>query len=870
MNAYLNFVERFAKSILLALVAITVFFIYEIGYITEDSNPYLIPETHPARASILEMREDFTGTYDSVLVALYNEQSIFNKDSLNAIFEITQEARKLTFVDESDEQRLTGLKTKYANYAPLVNIIDQVLEGGLTQSDARVVRSFVEDGDADKRMSSTDFKYLRVVAERMDPIRELAGMSATENVVLEDGTLKANIPVNSLNLSPEKIRKNVLGNELMDMGVVDKDGKVGLVVVEISVLQDDSMGQLRAYEAFSQLVDDYRKKNPGLTDDIYIGGVPVFFAEQKKIMDADLGSLLPLVLLLVTLILVAFFRKALGVVIPLVNVIMCTIWTLGMMAITGTPLDLITSTLPVFLITICSSDAIHVMAEYYMQKKRQVENKIAWRETIRLMSSPVILTTLTTCVTFVISTATGISNLRNFGIFLSVGMFVAMIISLLLIPAWLSLLKNKPVKDNATIKKPEDYFISRMLVSVFSKIIENRRAFIAGFVVFMAGAAYTASQVKVDDMGSAYFAEGNTFRVADDFINNHVAGTSPGWIEIDTQTEGGAVTLDTVQFVDKLEKFIHEQENVSFSYSIARYVRRINYVLNDNQEAYNRLPNEVEVFVEQDPDTGETFEVEVSGDDISRQAILMFENGGGSDLTNVLNSDFSKTVLLFTMNTTVASEYQQFLDKLNPWLATNTPNAYKVKLGGSPTIWTAVLDELLSAQKLSLLLAFFCVIGVMSAWLGSIKMGLAGTLPLAATVILYFALMTILGIELNIGTAIISFLVLGIVDYSVHFLLRIKVELKEGHELDKALLVALTHSGRSIVANVFVFSIGFIALLFSSFKPIVDLGALVGISLFLSGILSLVVIVLFAPWLVGDNSEKNAEPSLNAGLAKHS
>ena len=161
---------------------------------------------------------------------------------------------------------------------------------------------------------------------------------------------------------------------------------------------------------------------------------------------------------------------------------------------------------------------------------------------------------------------------------------------------------------------------------------------------------------------------------------------------------------------------------------------------------------------------------------------------------------------------------------MEPWLAENTPQGMSYKLAGSPVIWTAVLDELISGQLQSIFLAFLCVILVMSLWMKSFRVGLLGTIPLAITVVFYYASMTLFNIELNIGTAIISFLVLGIVDYSVHYLLRTQHGLQQGLPLDEALETAITYSGRSIIANVIVFSVGFIALLFSEFKPIVDLG----------------------------------------------
>ncbi|MGF1735845.1 efflux RND transporter permease subunit [Photobacterium satsumensis] len=805
------------------------------------------------------MREEFTGTYDSILIALYNKESIFNQESLNAIFNLTQAARKIMLADQSDIERLALIQENYSQHNELNALISGVMAQGLGQSDAAAVRQFVADGHG-QAMAAAHVKYLRVLAERLDPVREMAGMSATENVFLEsDGTLRASITLNHNDSNPSAIQKAIMKNELMEMGVVDKSGHVGLVVIEVSVLQDDAEGQLRAYDTISHLVDEYKAANPLLKDEVFIGGVPVFFAEQKKIMDRDLGTLLPAVIVLIALILVAFFRSGLGVAIPMVNVAMCTIWTMGAMAMVGIPVDLITSVLPVFLITICSSDAIHVMAEYYHQRRQQQSNRQAVVVTMRLMTAPVVLTTITTCFTFIISTTTSISNLQNFGISMSFGMFVAMIISLLLIPAWLSLLNPKKKAKKQDNKSGESYLISRGLIAIFRPVIAYRARFMVLTTVVMAGLVVLALQVKVDDMGSGYFASDNEFRVADDFINSNVAGTSPGWIEIDAGKPGAALDYDTIMFVDKLEKFIHQQANITFSYSAARYVRRMNLVLNDMDPEFDRLPYREEIFTDIDEETGAVDKVTISGQDIIRQSILMYENGGGSDLTNVLNDDFSKTVMLYTMNTTVASEFQGFLDVLIPWLEENTPSGVSYKLAGAPIIWTAVLDELISGQMLSIGLAFLTVVITMSLWLKSWKMGLVGTLPLAATVVFYYATMALFGIELNIGTAIISFLILGIVDYSVHYLLRTKHGVEQGLSIDDALLQALSQSGRSIIANVFVFSIGFIALLFSEFKPIVDLGTLVGLSLFISGIMSLYVITLLAPWLIPTDKAVTAE-----------
>ena len=851
LNAYLNFVQRFPKSILLGLIMITVYLGYMTTHLTEDSNPYLIPQDHPARSSLFKLREQVTGTYDAILIALHNPQGILNPHSLQAIFELSQRLQALHVIDAGDLEGLQQLQQRYAGNTDLQQHISAIAKDGLNHQDIYSLRALAQWAAASASpLSPQDRHLIQVLVERLDPVRAIDGLAASENVFLEaDGTLRVAMTVDSVNSDIAAVSNALMDNELFERGIIDRPQHTSQIIVEISLLDTDAVGQLRAYQKVSQLVAQYQQDHPQLKDEIYIAGTPVFFAEQKRILDRDMATLFPLVLVLVSLILALFFRTWLGVMIPLVNVVMCTVWTLGAMAIVGIPLDLITSVLPVFLITICSSDAIHLMAEYYQQRQQQATHKQALETTLKLMVSPVILTTLTTCITFAVSTSSAISNLRHFGLSMSFGMFVAMIISLLLIPAWLSLLSDKTLaKVTATSRSSP--FISQLLLQISRPLMQYRRRFTLGLIALLGLLAVIATQVRIDDMGSAYFAKDNRYRLADEFINQHIGGSSPGWIEIDTGRPDGALSIEALDFINRLETFIHQQDNITFSYSLARYIRRINFLLNDGDPAHNRLPAASEHFTEIDPDTGERYTLEVAGQDIIRQAVLLYENGGGSDLSNVLSADFSKSVLLYTMNTTVASDYQRFLAHLRPWLDANIPAGITYQLAGTPVIWTAVLDELISSQLHSIFIAFLCVLLVMSLWLRSFKLGLLGSLPLLATVVCYYAIMTLLDIELNIGTAIIAFLVLGIVDYSVHYLLRTRHGLQQGLSVDQALEQSIIYSGRSIIINVLVFSLGFIALLFSEFQPIVDLGLLVGLSLLISGVMSILIITLLAPRLI--------------------
>lgn len=850
MVFYIRFIEKYSRQILFILMLITLFFAWKTTDLTEDSNPYMLAESHPARQAITDIRKDFTGTYDSILVVLYNKNTIFNQESLNAIFNFTESARKIILANDEDVVHFLNIINNINQDSAWDEAIQKIKERGFNQSDAPFIQS-IYDSRNSLNLTNKDISFLRFLIERIDPIKEMAGMSATENVFLINGdTLKAAVTVNNTNMDPDIAQKAIMNNELMDMGVVNRDGTVAMITIELGILPDDSVGQLRAYEIITNIVDDYKRLNPNFTDEIHIAGVPVFFAEQKKIMNHDMELLFPITVLVIFGLLAYFLRNFYGVLIPILNVLACVIWTLGMMAIVGTPLDLITSVLPVFLVTICSSDAIHIMVEYKHQLTQGKSLKESNRAVMRLMTKPVILTTLATCITFILSTTTNIINLRNFGIYMAFGMFVALIISLLMIPAILFAFKcgKREVYRVSEIETRKQSLsrIQRFLFWAIKIITAHRRIITIAFGILLTISLALAMNIKVDDMGSRYFSEKNKFRQSDEFINSHIAGTSPGWIEINTNKTNGAIDLNIINFIDELEKFIHQHDNVTFSYSIAKYIRRINYVLNDYDQQYNRLPYIQESLIEFDSE-GNATDILVDGSDIIRQSVLMYENGGGTDLTNVLNSDFSKTTLLFTMNTTLASEYQSFLEKLVPWLDKNIPEGVSYTLAGSPIIWTSVLNEMWEGQKKGIFISFISILTVMALWFRSFRYGFFGTLPLVFTVIFYFSLMSTLNIELNIGTAIISFLVLGVVDYSVHYIMRMKSSYESGADVEQSIIYATQTAGNAIVINIVVFFVGFIPLLFSSFRPIFDIGLLVGLALFLSGALTIFSLVLFSP-----------------------
>jgi len=105
------------------------------------------------------------------------------------------------------------------------------------------------------------------------------------------------------------------------------------------------------------------------------------------------------------------------------------------------------------------------------------------------------------------------------------------------------------------------------------------------------------------------------------------------------------------------------------------------------------------------------------------------------------------------------------------------------------------------------------------------------SLVLALSMMVLFGLMGIFSIELNVATAMLSSIMIGVgIDYTIHFLWRYREE-RRNHDPVEAVQITLTTTGRGIIFNALSVVVGFTVMLFSNFMPIKFFGFLVVVSI---------------------------------------
>jgi predicted RND superfamily exporter protein len=121
-----------------------------------------------------------------------------------------------------------------------------------------------------------------------------------------------------------------------------------------------------------------------------------------------------------------------------------TIWTIGLMGYMDSSINIITLSLPTFLLAVGNAYSTHIVARHHDELRLDGDPVGAARRTIAQIGTPVLVTALTTVLGFGALLAYHIEAIRNLGIFAVFGISSLFLLALTLTPALLSLMPAPP------------------------------------------------------------------------------------------------------------------------------------------------------------------------------------------------------------------------------------------------------------------------------------------------------------------------------------------------------------------------------------------------------------------------------------------
>jgi predicted RND superfamily exporter protein len=170
-----------------------------------------------------------------------------------------------------------------------------------------------------------------------------------------------------------------------------------------------------------------------------------------------------------------------------------------------------------------------------------------------------------------------------------------------------------------------------------------------------------------------------------------------------------------------------------------------------------------------------------------------------------------------------------------------------VTVAGSFAVSQAVLNELQSGILLTMLIALSAIVvamaGVFRLMHGTATLGVVVAVPIALVVGLVIGGMYLLDIPLNLLTALLMSLVIGLgIDYNIHLGDRFADERREGKEVYEALGAAVTGTGGALLGSTLTSICAFATLLLVPNSGIQSFGSIVVIALLTAFLASVFVL----------------------------
>ena len=863
-----KFLERLVihhpKKILVSTVLLGMLAVPSLLYIQNDPSPHLLPISHPVRQAMEQLREDYTGTNPGVFIMLEAEDTIFKTSTLERIKSLTEAIENLRLLTQEDLTALQQLSTKLPGESAekLRKILPNEIDGldDMFWMEFAEIRESLEEDSLWLPAWDALINNLEV---RSAPVVEVLSMANTDDIV---GTLEG------LDISPlyeetpetpaeiNRLRKQVLANELFRNYLYSEDGRHTGIFVELATDEDDSENLYAIYQALERVFEE----NPG-EDLHYIAGFPIIAATLRTVIDRDTKKFFPFVALLAVFFLWLTFRKFIGVAVPMLVVGFSILFTLAIMVIFEVPLNSITSALPVFLISIGVADGIHMFSEYRDNRLEGHPREKAVSLMLEKLALPVTMTSITTAVGFFSLTVSDIIPILTFGIFVAIGTLLAMVLSLVFIPALLMVLPEKETEsavDSATTTATSsgvhqenfmDRLFQKFLEGLTSWVLRNAKIILLGALIISGFSFYGLLQLKVESNLESYFKADAPFVVANKAMEK-MSGSRTINIVIKINEEGEPwKNPENLKLVEDFQKFLSAEQRVKRTFSLVDLIKRISYAFNENRTDFNRLPQAVEILESEETfeENGQTVKRnvkrEVSGRDLVAQYLVLYENSGGDVLSDVIDSEYRNLNLSVNISSNSTTEEEKLLKRIDDYAAQHFPPQFSMTSTGMVPINVATSTEVVSSQILSLSGSLLAVLLMLVLIFRSFYRGVMGMIPLVFTVLFNFGFMGYFGVNLDIGTALVSSIVIGIgVDYSIHYLSRMFSEIAQGATLQDAIARTVRRSGKAITSNAVTVGFGFLALSVSEFLPLVTLSWMIWLTLNISALATMILLPALA------------------------
>ncbi len=420
------------------------------------------------------------------------------------------------------------------------------------------------------------YPTLETIHRLTEQIKQIPGVASVTSLtdVLDIRGVAGGLEVGKLinpNAIPEdpqalqQLRQYTLSKDMYNGRLVSPDGRITIIVARIQQKADKQAVAQAIQQVAQKEAGDYR---------LYFSGLPMQMIEINAIILQDMFRLVPVVILVLVGVLYFSFRSIRGVVLPLLTVLISTLWAMGLMVMANVPLSIISNIMPVVLIAVGSAYGIHVIARYKEDIHHCQDVHTCIRDALAEVGFPIILAGLTTLIGFFSFVGSYLTSVTHFGVFTGLGVLIALIVSITFLPAVLSYLKPPRIQRDAEGR--ESHFVVQLMDALTAFVLRHEKLIVGGSVVIIIVALLGLPRLHREVNMLEYFPEDTEIRIAENMMKKNFGGSYQVQIVVQGDLKHPAVLKE----MRRLEKLLRNVPDVSKPQSVADLISEMNGVMN--------------------------------------------------------------------------------------------------------------------------------------------------------------------------------------------------------------------------------------------------------------------------------------------------
>ncbi len=577
--------------------------------------------------------------------------------------------------------------------------------------------------------------------------------------------------------------------------LLSKDGRTTVLIVQMMAGADIEAQRHRILEDIKATFETFDLP-------YYLAGYGVVYDALNEESTLGATTLIISAHALMILLLWIFFRKLFPVAVTLLAVGVAIVWTMGLYVALGRQLNMVTMVLPTLVLVIGIADCVHLLRAVATESKDlpQAERIIG---ALATTLPPCFMTSVTTAAGFLALTTSSLPIVRDLGLFGAIGMLCAFVASFVLLTAALTW--------SATEPKPGNGHFDRLAARMSSVGLKHPARTAGAFVVAASIFLFGLSEVVVDTDSYGYLKKDHVIRRDSDFIQNTMGPYVP--VDFIVSAPVNVLATDVLDAIQAWQIKVVSEGGIGWSWSL------LDALGIEQGVAPSSLPAD---------------QIRSRLDQIRRYSPLT--------VASMIAGD---TELRISFGTEVMSArtVQELMDRVQGYA--ELPEGIELRPAGYTPLYTRIVDEIVSSQIKGFATALALIVILLGLGMRSLRRVALAIPANLFPVLLTLGLMGFTGIPLDVATATIATVILGlVVDDTVH-ILRPQAAITNVR-LSDSLLASSRKSGGTLLMTSVILSLGFLILGLAEIRSISWFGFLTSFAMAVAIITDLMLLPALA------------------------